>query len=449
MDASLAACPQVNPTSNPGVGNSFLAVDGVTRFTLHDCPSTRVTQAPDGGISDVEPKVFVGQLATGFGLSVPGISPDRPQNDFVDVGNLIVKSGPGIVFGVAVTRDFYDELTNDQQAAGLLPGCVAAPTRAQRDALPCMPSLPAPLISSVFVGDISSWATVAPYGLPLSPPAFVSVPNPNRGADGNKVNICRRTAGSGTNAQFSIDYLGTNCINGSPAQRTFANNVPQAVSAPQVYENEGSSQLDLCLNALQNGTGYNGGFTNGLTTYPAAPTPLNGGTSSVVPNGRTAYGIAYNSLERNVALTNGYRFVKVDGVPPTLEEAFKGNYRDIYYLSYQNRVVPGTTTPEPRLGAIRTVAADATELLVHAEFFAVWNSPTASAVDAVNDGLIVNPDGVASNGDEWQGGLLSPSRSAPAVFSGGPAAGNDPRTPWARETAGGVADSCQNLTYKN
>ncbi len=448
IDASVAACPQVIPTSNPGIGNSFLAVDGALRFRLYDCPSTRVTQAPDGGISDVEPKLFVGQLATGFGLSPPGISPDKPQNDFVDIGNLIVKSGPGIVFGVGVSTSFYDELTNDQQAAGLLPACPPAPTRAQRDSLLCMPSLPSPLVTSVFTGDISSWSTVAPYGQTLSPPAFVSVANPNRGADGAKVNICRRTAGSGTNAQFQVEYLRTNCINGSPSQRTLANNVPQAVAAPQVYENEGSSQVDLCMNALQAGTGYNGGFTNGLTTYPSAPTPLNGGTSSVVPNGRTAYGIAYNSLERNAALTNGYRFVKIDGVPPTLEEAHKGNYRDIYYLSYQNRVLPGTDTPDPRTGAIRTVAADAAEIQIQKEFFALWNSPNAAAVDAVNDGLIVNPDGVAANGDEWQGGLLSPSRTAPQVFAGGPT-GNDPRTPWARETSGGVADSCQHLSYKN
>lgn len=452
MDASISACPQVVPTSNPGPSNTFLSVDGATRFKLYDCPSTRVTQAPDGGISDVEPKLFVGQLATGFGNSVPGISPDKPQNDFVDIGNLIVKAGPGIVFGVIVTTAFYDELVNDQQAAGLLPDCPSSPTRAERDGLDCMPSLPAPLVTSVFTGEISNWTTRAIYGQALSPPAFANAPpgSPTyqRGPDGAKVNICRRTAGSGTNAQFQVEYLRTNCINASPSQRTFANNVPQVVAAPQVYENEGSSQLDACMNALQSGTGYNGGFTNGITNFPTAPTPLNGGTSSVVPLGRTAYGIGYNSLERNSALTQGYRFVKIDGVAPTLEQAYLGNYRDVYYLSYQNRVLPGTSTPDPRLGAIRTVAADASEIAVHQEFFALWNSPTASAVDAVNDGLVVNPDGIANNGDEWQGGLLSPSKSAPAVFSGGPT-GNDPRTPWARETSAGVADSCQGLSYVN
>lgn len=451
MDANTTSCPQVVPTSNPGPANTFLSVDGATRFKLYDCPSTTVTQAPDGGISDVEPKLFVGQLATGFGTSVPGISPDKPQNDFVDVGNLIVKSGPGIVFGVIVTTAFYDELINDQQAAGLLPDCPASPTRAQRDGLDCMPSLPTPLIQSVMTGEVGNWTTRSIYGQTLSPPAFFAgpyVPAYSRGADGPKVNICRRTAGSGTHAQFMVEYLRTNCINSSPAIRTFANNVPQAVANPQVYENEGSGGIDQCMNALNSGAGYNGGFTNGLTTFPGTPTPTNGGTASVVPQGRTAYAIGYNSLERNSSLGAQYRFVKVDFVAPTLENAYSGAYQDVYYLSYQNRVT-GADTPDPRLGAIRTVAADATEIQVQKEFFALWNSPTASAVDAVNDGLVVNPDGIASNGDEWQGGLLTPSKTAPAVWSGGPSSGNDPRTPWARETAGGSADSCQNLSLKN
>jgi hypothetical protein len=450
MDASLGACPQVIPTSNPGPGNSFLSVDGATRFTLHDCPSTTVTQAPDGGISDVEPKVFVGQLATGFGTSVPGISPDKPQNNFVDKGNLIVKSGPGIVFGTIVTLSFYDELINDQKAAGLLPDCPANPTRAQRDALDCMPSLPHSLITSAFTGEISNWTTRSIYGQTLSPPAFFAgpyVPAYTRGADGPKVNMCRRTAGSGTNAQFAIEYLRTNCVNNSPTMKTFANNIPQGAALPQMYENEGSGDLDQCMNALQTGSGFNGGFTNGLTTFPGVPTPTNGGKSSVVPQGRTAYGLGYNSLERNSSLAFGYRFVKVDGVAPTLEEAYNGNYRDVYYLSYQNRVT-GADTPDPRLGGIRNVPADANELLVHKDFFALWNSPTASAVDAVNDGLIVNPDGIAANGDEWQGGLLTPDKAAPAVWAGGPL-GNDPRTPWSRETASGTADSCQHLSLKN
>ena len=436
MDASPANCVQQIPTSNPGPGNTFISVDNATRFRLYTCPSAPIlTQAPDGGIADVEPKVFVGQLANGFGQSVPGLA-DVPQNDFVDSGNLIVKAGPGIVFGTGVTLNLYDQLTDAQQAAGLLPDCPASPTRAQRDSLACMPSLPTPLIQSIFSGEINNWNTRPPYGLPISTAGIQQAA---------KVNICRRTAGSGTHAQFSIHFLRTNCINDSPAMPTFANNVPAFVQSPQVYENSGSGQLESCLIALNSGNGFNGSFANGLTNFPNPPT--GSGNSSVVPSGRTALGIGYNSLERNASLGQAWRFTKVDFAAPTLENAFTGVYDDIYYLSYQNRV-DGAGNPTPLNGGIRTVTADATEISVHREFFALWNSPSAAAVDAVNRGLIVNPDGVASNGDEWQGGLLSPSRQAPQVFAGGPT-GADARTPWARETASGAADSCQELSYVN
>ncbi len=439
IDASPANCTQVIPATNPGPGDTFLSVDGATRFKLYSCPSAPIlTQAPDGGISDVEPKMFVGELATGFGASVPGL-PDKPQNNFVDKGNLNIKAGPGIVFGVAVTLAMYDELLDDQQAAGLLPDCPASPTRAQRDSLDCMPSIPTAMVQSVVTGELHNWTQRAPYGLALNPVgAGVN--------QGNKVNFCRRTSGSGTHAQFMANFLRTNCINGSPAVKTFANNVPSFVPAPQVYENAGSSGVDACLQALATGGGYNGGFTDGLTAFPSAPTSGNG-HSSVVPLGRTAYGMGYNSLERNASLTRNFRFVAIDGAAPTLENAFNGTYSDIYYLSYQNRVVAGN--PDPRLGGIRTVNADPGEIAIHKDFFSLWNSPTAAAVDAVNDGLLVDPDGIAGNGDEWQGGLLSPSKTAPQVYSGGPAAGNDPRTPFARETSSGTADSCQELSLVN
>lgn len=441
MNASPSVCTQVIPTSNPGPADTFLSIDGATRFKLYTCPgSTVVIQDPDGGISDVEPKIFVGQLATGFGQSVPGILVDKPQNDFVDQGNLIVKAGPGLVFGVNVTLPMYDELINDQKAAGLLPTCPDNPIRAQRDGLDCMPSIPSSLIQSVMTGEIVNWNTRSIYGQVLNGAGVVQ--------QGNKVNICRRTAGSGTHAQHMVHFNRTNCSNSTPVMRTFANNVPPAVPAPQVYENEGSGNLDLCLDALAKGTGYNGGFSDGLARFPSAPTSADG-NSSVIPVGRSAYGIGYNSLERNASLVRDFRFVKIDGVAPTLQEAYNGNYRDIYYVSYQNRV-DANGNPEPRTGAIRTIAVDAAEIQVHKAFFDLWNSPNAASVDAVNDGLIVNPDKVANNGDEWQGGFLIGTRSAPQVFSAGPnPAQNDPRSPWSRETPGGAADSCQELSYAN
>jgi len=365
--------------------------------------------------------------------------PDKPQNDFVPAGNLIVKPGAGAVFGIAATLQLYDELQNDQFAAGLLDSaCTSIATRALRDTVECMPSIPSALVQSIYSGEIAKWSDRDPYGQAL---------NTTGVTQGAKVNFCRRTAGSGTNAQTAINFLHTNCIVDAPAMRTFANNVPAFINAPNVYENAGSSDMDDCLSMLSTGAGFNGDWA--FPNFPVGPPTADGtGDSSVIQPGRTAFALGYNSLERNVSLARAYRFLRIDGNAPTLEEAYNGNYSDIYYLSYQYRVSSGTT-PDPILGSIRTVAADATELAVMKEFFAVWNSPTVAAVQAVNDGLIVDPDGVAGNGDEWQGGFLVGDAAAPQVFSAGPAAGTDPRTPWSRETAGGTADSCQELSLKN
>jgi hypothetical protein len=437
MNASPDNCTRVIPTSNPGPDNTFLSIDGQTRFRLFACPDAPiVTQAPDGGISDVEPKVFVGQLATGFGNSVPGL-PNKPQNDFIDEGTLIVRSGPGIVFGVAATLQMYDELINGQQAAGLLPDCPANPTRAQRDSVACMPSIPGSLVQSVYSGEISSWAERSIYGQVL---------NTSSVNQGNKVNLCRRTAGSGTHAQYMVHFHKTNCINDAPSMLTFANNVPAFIPAANVYENEGSGGVDSCMNALSTGVGFNGNFTDGLTRFPQAPLSGNG-DSSVVPAGRTAFALGYNSLERNVGLQRAFRFMKIDGVAPTLENAYNGDYRDIYYLSYQNRVLAGTDTPDPRTGAIRTTPADASQVQVLREFFGIWNTPSPAAIDQVNRGLIVRPD-VNDPSTFWQGGFLVPDRNAPQVYAGGPV-GSDPRTPWSRQTPAGTADSCQELSIAN
>ena len=233
--------------TNADPDDLWTSVDGTTRFQLFECSGDLATQAPDGGISDVEPKVFVGELATGFGSSVPGTPVDKPQNDFVDQGNLIVKPGAGIVFGVAATIQLRDELQADQFAAGQLdPACTSIATLAERDTVECMPSIPTAIVQGVYTGEINNWTQRTIYGNALDPVAAGVT-------QGAKVNFCRRTAGSGTNAQTAVHFLRTNCIDSSPAMRTFANNVPPPVPAPAVYENSGSSDMDDCLNAL--GTG--------------------------------------------------------------------------------------------------------------------------------------------------------------------------------------------------
>jgi hypothetical protein len=315
-----------------------------------------------------------------------------------------------------------------------------------------MPSLPSAGIRAVFEGQITSWADFTPYGESLDP-AKVN--------QANNVHLCKRTNGSGTHAQFSVNYLQTNCLAGSNLAMIEQNDGLSDAGFDLVgmYANRGSSDMDDCMDALGNGLGFNGDFAS----LPQSTSPESG-DSSVVPgsglasaavmetqfgphplgqtydNGGvafTAYGMGYNSMEKNTALNNDYRFVKVDGAAPTLQDTIAGDYRDVYYLSYQNN----NTFAMPASG-IRAAAGTAAQKAVLADYFNVWNATAASALAAVNAGLEVDPDGVAASGDEWQSGYVAPTAGAAYAYDG-----TTPATPWARQVpASGVADSCQALS---
>ena len=415
--------------------NTWQAIDG-TRFELYDCNDATVTQAPDGGISDVEPTVFVGPLALGAGLEPVGVAP-KASDPFVDQGNLVVQAGPGLVFGTIVSLNMYDELTDDQQAAGMLPDCPASPTRAQRDSIDCMPSLPQSFISSVEAGKISFWTDRAPYGLPLD----------TSGLNTALVQMCRRTAGSGTHAQASVENLRTNCVDGAPTMQESLPGGNAFSGAPAVYANSGSSDMNDCVDAFANGAGFNGDFS----TLP--PAVGGGGDSDCISGSAVdctggssttpffAYGMGYNSLENNTSLSFDYRFVKIDGVAPTLENAHAGTYRDVYYMSYQHRV-DGSGNVDGQTGALRASPMTVAQKEVANAYFSIWDAVDPSTLVEVNNGLIVDPDGIANNGDEWVGGFVAPSATASQVFSAAA-----PQTPWGRQNiASGAADSCQILS---
>lgn len=443
MDASPANCGGTPAAS----GVPVLTGTGGT-YDLYECPTAPlVTQAPDAGISDVEPGVFVGPLALSFGDEPVGVA-SKPTQEFEDLGNLQVKPGPGLIFGTAVTLPMYNELVDDQVTAGFLPSECASfngSTQADRDAIRCMPSLPSGAIRSVFAGQVTSWDDLNPFGQDLDTSSV---------NEGDNVHICKRTNGSGTHAQFSIEFLGTNCRATSQIAMVEQNNGVSfaAGGLVGVYANSGSSDMSDCLDALGNGTGFDGDFAS---LPPTLGDP--DGDSTVVPGTNLpaagpvidnpiknyddetkAFAMGYNSLEKNTSLDLDYRFVKVDWIPPTLEYAINGEYRDVYYLSFQNRVVGGSA--DLQTGGIRTSGATASQIAVADAYFDIWNNIDPAAIKLVNDTLVVDPDNSPASGDEWQGGFVTPTATAAFAYNG-----TDPATPWARQNLAGAPDSCQDL----
>ncbi len=437
LDASPAACNKINSAR---ADKKWTAVGG-NLFDLYECPAAPLgVQTPDAGISDVEPKMFKGTLAQDAGPEPAGV-PNAPAKPFAGLSTLVVKTGPGVVFGVAVTIPMYDELQDDQKGAGMLPDCLGtlgaggtnpATRDVWRDTVACMPSVPSGLVSSVANGDLTKWSNTKVYGLALN----VDLDNSGSvSTEEDRVRFCRRRSGSGTHAQFSAHYLNTNCADNAFSTGTTSPTPLSFLDAAAIYENKGSSDMDDCLDALGDGGGFDGDAgTSG------------GKDSDAVPVGLTAFAMGYNSLERNTSLTRSYRFVKVDGVAPTLKNAWTGDYGDVYYLSYQYRL-NSAGKPDLRTGALRTVAATGPQRDTAEAFFQVWNSPDAAVIGVVNTGFVVNPTGNAA--DTWGGGSMVPSAAAALLGAFNPVL---PTTPFSRTAVvngQSVADSCQALTLAN
>lgn len=371
MDANATNCNLVRAgQAHPGGGT----------YNLYECGTNDiVNQVPDGGLSDIEPTKFRGTLA-GSAAFPEGVT------------NLDIRPGPGLVFGVVVTTNFRNELQLDQ---GLSVGAEDEDN---------MPSLPSAYIRSVFDGKVGRWSSQTVLGNPVNAPV-------------DQVNVCRRTQGSGTHAQWMIEFNRTNCTSGTPAMLSAGLGNP-LLGTPNTFENSSSGNLGNCLNAINDGTAF-------ASSNPA------------VPAGAARYAIGYQSTEKNAGLTDDYRFVKIDGVAPTLENAFNGAYSDVYYLSFQNR----NNGSYVNGGADIRATMNATKVAAINDFFANALNISGPVAALINRGLIVdlNVNNVADPG-EIQGGFLVPSSTAPTAFNAA-----DPRTPWFRVTGGGAPESCLQL----
>ncbi len=378
--------------------NGAFRLDG-GNYTYRTC-TTVAAQAPDAGTSDIEPAMFTGELAP-------------PSGDFVKpASNWAEKDLAGLVFGVVVSTGMRNELQTDQVAAGILPAsCVAG-----NETEACMPSLPSSYVASVFSGKVQDWDDMPIYGQSLT--GANALPDP-AGADASEtvngtaysydwsagdVNICRRWTGSGTHAQHMVHYFDKNCEDGTSSM------VGQPGGAslffPNVVENSSSGNLDDCMTAIANGTSLS--------------------STSVTPNingSYTGWAIGYQSLEKNVTGSKPYRYVKIDGIAPTLKNAISGDYPQVYYVTMQWRTT-GYVNSGLRLDATPNVAG------INAVLNAVSNLNTAS-IENINDGFVYS---------FGRSGFVKPTAGASTLYTVG-----TPNTPWARRDAANNPDSCKAL----
>ncbi|MEY4563730.1 MAG: hypothetical protein RLZZ618_3007, partial [Pseudomonadota bacterium] len=298
----------------------------VVDFALSSYTCTTTANAvSDGGISDVEPKLLniPPNLASGSGAA-----PALTTAELARLNSQPLVQG---IFGVAVNKKLYRALQEAQGivgAGGALVDVPADQSTWTAANISTIPSLPSEFVRSAFTGQLvggagnNAGATPPRKGWNLVVPTTVDANSVTK-----TINICRRAEGSGTQAASNIFFAGAPCLGTSGYAPLSVNNTFDANGAP-LAASSGTLGVSTSGTALREDTGTGGVETClGTTVQNAA-----GGTDG------TAYGLAVLGRENNPQANGGdkgYRFVKLDGVAPTRNEAKGGNYGFVYESTMQ------------------------------------------------------------------------------------------------------------------
>ncbi|BBL73135.1 hypothetical protein [Methylomagnum ishizawai] len=287
---------------------------GGTTFNYdYSCTTVTPNITATGSVSDVTPDAFRGgdNVPTGQAEIVASGIPNR---------NAIA----GHIIGAPVTLLLRNALQYAQVLSGALPSQCAVPgstTSANMDeTAACMPSLGKQQLASLFSGAVSDWNSfsVNVSGTAISLEQVAARWASNGGSasylkapDDTTVHICRRENGAGQQVALLATILQNPCL-GNSAPRLVQ---PGSFTDVQLATSLGAE--DSCL------TDFNNGTTNFLPT---------------AKGNRWAIGI--QTTERNVSRSANYRFIKIDGAAPTVEQVALGKYPlwSEYGIQWMNNV---------------------------------------------------------------------------------------------------------------
>lgn len=269
--------------------------------TTMACKSNGLTKRPDGGVSDVSPIGFNPELNRPLAPVDFSASPNVKNADFQQVKGVIQT-----VFGLAVSQPLYAALQAEQGlAAGVRPS----------------------VSKSVIASILSNSYDIGLGWTPLLPTNANNM---------SQVNICRRVNGSGTQTsanRFWHEY-GANGFGLLPSDN--ANN----------SDNPGVNALSEI------------GTAGGYVVYEGSSTS-NVRSCLTQANTVGAYAIGHVSLEN--AETAAWKFVKIDGVEPTRDNAKKGLYEYVFESTVQvNKAA--AATPKAFMVAFSNAAAGVNNL---------------------------------------------------------------------------------------
>ncbi|GAB6142012.1 hypothetical protein JCM14076_27410 [Methylosoma difficile] len=300
------------------------------------------TTVPTFGLSDTSANLFT------------VASENAPTGTPAFTAGYKVTPAVGVTFGIVANTKLRNALQEAQFGVGN--ACVGSETEA------CMPNMNSDLIADIFAaypkptapltvpvkgaGKIRDWTQLK---VGASSNLFANASTANKPAS-SKIHLCTRAIGSGTKAQFNARFLNTVCstsgVNSvqnadwrgsSESGQTDYSATPILETAvrPIVHAMSSSGGLTECLDELNTGdqTKLAAGSFNPGTAY--------GSTAATA----TRWALGYQALDKNASLSSGYRFIKVDGATPTLQNIANGRYPDWVEADYIYRSTTHTTNP--------------------------------------------------------------------------------------------------------
>lgn len=295
-----------------------------------------IKRVSDGGLLGVDPNILlrpgtinypepVNQLITG----TPDAPWSRGLRQIPTSGNnaFTVLSTGGLAYGVAVTADLYKVLQVAQKNSGQLPTSVVVGNYDENS----LPSLNRNVVASLLAGKVGAWDQIkivdktdgnkvkSLVDPTLLTAAGVSEPykESTTGKNLTPVAVGLRNPGAAIGAVAYAKFLNFPATRNAfgPAPITADTPVDEDASLPIAKAPGGTADTGNLLKDWQNGTNTTG-YNNVVDGTGFAK----------------RWGIAVNSADRNSAVTaNGtggdpWRYIKIDGYAPTLENIAAGVY---------------------------------------------------------------------------------------------------------------------------
>lgn len=268
---------------------------------------------------DQQPELMTGAPEPGWPLNLTSVQSSKNKFTVLPTG--------GLVYGVAVTLDLYKALQAAQKRAGSLPESTVIGNYGETD----MPNLNRNIVASLLAGKIGAWDQIKIVDktdgdtvkslVDSSILADAGVPAPYKesttGSNLTPVALALRNNGAATSViaySVFLNYPGTkNAF--APADKTADNAVDEDASMPIVKEPIIISDTGTLLKDWQNGTNVLS-FNNVVDGLGFAK----------------RWGIAINTADKNNTVTatgtggDPWRYIRIDGYAPTLENVAAGVY---------------------------------------------------------------------------------------------------------------------------